>query len=66
MAWVSCTPEKFVRLMVLEDGEDKGGGAISGERLVLCIITRPMAFHGVRNGCELLSKTELTFVTKQH
>lgn len=66
MAWVSCTPEKFVRLMVLEDGKTKV------EEPSLVSVFYCVSLHGqwhftVRGmAVSCLSKTELTFVTKQH
>lgn len=51
MAWVSYTPEKSVRHMVLEDGKTK----VEEPSLVSvfdCIITRRMASHGEKKGCE--------------
>lgn len=65
MAWVSYTPEKSVRHMVLEDGKTK----VEEPSLVSvldCIITRRMASHGEKRAVSVQSRTELTFVTRQH
>lgn len=51
MAWVSYTPEKSVRHMVLEDGKTK----VEEPFLVSVfdgITTRQMASHGEKKGCE--------------
>lgn len=51
MAWVGYTLEKSVRHMVLEDGKTKVEEP-SLVNVLDCIITRRMASHGEKKGCE--------------